>query len=64
MMHRYNVETIPKFIFFSKDNKDGEDVPGKPTLESLLNFVNDKCGTSRDGEGQLTSNVSALKHSE
>ncbi|KAL7591354.1 protein disulfide-isomerase like 2-1 [Lactuca sativa] len=58
---RYNVETIPKFIFFSKDNKDGEDVPGKPTLESLLNFVNDKCGTSRDGEGQLTSNAGIIE---
>ena len=55
---RYDVQGIPKLILFSKDNKDGEGYGGALDLEGLVSFINEKCGTSRDEEGQLTSNVS------
>jgi len=45
-------------MLFPKDNKDGEAYSGPLELEDLVSFVNEKCGTSRDEEGQLTSNVS------
>ncbi|KAF9626323.1 hypothetical protein IFM89_032172 [Coptis chinensis] len=41
-------------IFFPKGNKDGEEYDGRRNLEDLLIFINEKSGTIRDGNGQLT----------
>ncbi|KAI3752580.1 hypothetical protein L2E82_24614 [Cichorium intybus] len=57
----YNVQNIPRVMMFSKDNKDGENYLGKRNLEDLVNFVNEKCGTNRDGEGQLNSNAGIIE---
>ncbi|KAL4556218.1 hypothetical protein LXL04_038862 [Taraxacum kok-saghyz] len=58
---RYEVQGIPKLILFSKDNKDGEGYGGALDLEGLVSFINEKCGTSRDEEGQLTSNAGVIE---
>lgn len=49
---------FPTLKFFPKSNKAGEDYDGGRDLDAFVNFINEKCGTSRDGNGQLTSKVS------
>nr|CAD1816905.1 unnamed protein product [Ananas comosus var. bracteatus] len=41
--------------FFPKGNKAGEDYDGGRDLDDFVKFFNEKCGTSRDTKGQLTS---------
>lgn len=41
--------------FFPKNNKAGEDYDGGRDLDDFVTFINGKCGTSRDANGQLTS---------
>nr|XP_043625468.1 probable protein disulfide-isomerase A6 [Erigeron canadensis] len=53
---KYGVSRYPTIKFFPKNNKDGEDYDGGRDLDSFVTFINEKCGTSRDGKGQLTSN--------
>lgn len=57
-MHRYGVSGYPTLKFFPKGNKAGEDYDGGRDLDDFVAFINEKCGTSRDGKGQLTSKVS------
>ena len=47
----------PTLKFFPKSNKAGEDYDGGRDLDDFVNFINEKCGTSRDGKGQYTSKV-------
>lgn len=47
-------------MFFPKAKKAGEMYGGGRALDDFVSFINDKCGTSRDGKGQLTSKVSNL----
>ncbi|XP_012572868.1 probable protein disulfide-isomerase A6 isoform X2 [Cicer arietinum] len=42
-------------IFFPKNNKSGEDYVGGLNLDDFVAFINEKCGTNRDEQGQLTS---------
>lgn len=58
---RYGVSGYPTLKFFPKGNKAGEDYDGGRDLEDFVSFINEKCGTSRDGNGQLTSKVRPLK---
>lgn len=46
--------------FFPKSNKAGEDYDGGRDLDDFVAFINEKCGASRDGKGQLTSQVSDI----
>lgn len=55
---RYGVSGFPTLKFFPKSNKAGEDYDGGRDLDDFVAFINEKCGTSRDGKGQLTSKVS------
>ena len=54
---RYGVSGYPTLKFFPKSNKAGEDYDGGRDLDDFVNFINEKCGTSRDGKGQYTSKV-------
>ena len=56
--YRYGVGGYPTLKFFPKNNKAGEDYEGGRDLDDLVSFINEKCGTSRDGQGRLTSKVS------
>ncbi|KAF5739996.1 putative protein disulfide isomerase [Tripterygium wilfordii] len=58
LAEKYGVSGYPTLKFFPKSNKAGEDYGGGRDLEDFISFVNDRCGTSRDGQGQLTSKVS------
>lgn len=49
---------FPTLKFFPKSNKAGEDYNGGRDVGDFVTFINEKCGTSRDGNGQLTSKVS------
>ncbi|KAF2288315.1 hypothetical protein GH714_005971 [Hevea brasiliensis] len=50
----YGVSGYPILKFFPKSSKVGEDYGGGRDLDDLT-FINEKCGTSRDGNGGLTS---------
>lgn len=52
---KYGVSGYPTLKFFPKNNKDGEEYDGGRDLDDFVNFINEKCGTSRDGKGELTS---------
>ncbi|KAF7817962.1 putative protein disulfide-isomerase A6 [Senna tora] len=52
---KYGVSGYPTLKFFPKSNKAGEDYDGGRDLDDFVSFINEKCGTSRDGKGQLTS---------
>ncbi|RWW23266.1 hypothetical protein GW17_00012490 [Ensete ventricosum] len=51
----YGVSGYPTLKFFPKGNKAGEDYDGGHDLDDFVKFLNEKCGTSRDANGQLTS---------
>jgi len=55
---RYGVSGYPTLKFFPKSNKAGEDYSGGRNLDDFVAFINEKCGTYRDGKGQLSSKVS------
>nr|XP_043624447.1 probable protein disulfide-isomerase A6 [Erigeron canadensis] len=61
---KYGVSGYPTIKFFPKNNKDGEDYDGGRDLDSFVTFINEKCGTSRDGKGQLTSNAGLIAELE
>lgn len=52
---KYGVSGFPTLKFFPKGNKAGEDYHGGRDLNDFVNFINEKCTTSRDANGQLTS---------
>ena len=51
---------FPTLKFFPKGNKAGEDYGGGRDLDDFVAFINEKSGASRDGKGQLTSQVSEM----
>lgn len=55
LAEKYGVSGYPTLKFFPKNNKAGEDYDGGRDLDDFVTFINGKCGTSRDGKGQLTS---------
>ncbi|KAB1200699.1 putative protein disulfide-isomerase A6 [Morella rubra] len=55
LAEKYGVSGYPTLKFFPKSNKGGEEYEGGRDLEDFVAFINEKCGTSRDGNGQLTS---------
>ncbi|XP_044492242.1 protein disulfide-isomerase like 2-1-like [Mangifera indica] len=55
LAEKYGVSGYPTLKFFPKGNKAGEDYDGGRDLDDFVSFINEKCGTSRDGKGQLTS---------
>jgi len=58
MVFRYEVSGYATLKFFPKDNKVGVDYDGGRDLNDFVTFINEKCGTSRDAKGDLTSQVS------
>ncbi|KAF6157007.1 hypothetical protein GIB67_039771 [Kingdonia uniflora] len=52
---KYGVSGYPTLKFFPKGNKGGGDYDGGRDLDDFVSFINEKCETSRDGKGQLTS---------
>ncbi|XP_006644146.1 protein disulfide isomerase-like 2-2 [Oryza brachyantha] len=55
LAQKYEVSGYPTLKFFPKANKAGEDYDGGRELDDFVKFINEKCGTSRDTKGQLTS---------
>ncbi|RDY09384.1 hypothetical protein CR513_06247 [Mucuna pruriens] len=55
LAEKYGVTGYPTLKFFPKSNKAGEDYSGGRELGDFVAFINEKCGTYRDGKGQLTS---------
>ncbi|KAL2323693.1 hypothetical protein Fmac_028072 [Flemingia macrophylla] len=66
LAEKYDVSGFPTLKFFPKGNKAGEEYGGGRDLDDFVAFINEKSGTSRDGKGQLTSQVSefTLKRKE
>lgn len=61
---KYGVSGFPTLKFFPKNNKDGEDYDGGRDLDDFVSFINERCGTSRDAKGQLTSKAGVVEHLE
>ena len=57
---KYGVTGFPTLKFFPKGNKAGEDYDGGRDLGDFTKFINEKCGTSRDTNGQLTSEAGRI----
>ncbi|KAG8052238.1 hypothetical protein GUJ93_ZPchr0001g32744 [Zizania palustris] len=55
LAEKYGVTGYPTLKFFPKGNKAGEDYDGGRDLDDFVKFINEKCGTSRDSKGQLSS---------
>ncbi|TKY61559.1 disulfide-isomerase A6 [Spatholobus suberectus] len=60
LAEKYGVSGYPTLKFFPKSNKDGEDYGGGQDLDDFVAFINEKCGTYRDGQGQLTSKAGII----
>ncbi|RWR83116.1 putative protein disulfide-isomerase A6 [Cinnamomum micranthum f. kanehirae] len=61
LAEKYGVSGYPTLKFFPKSNKAGEDYNEGRDLETFVSFINNKCGTSRDGKGQLTSKAGTVE---
>ncbi|KAF5208039.1 disulfide isomerase-like 2-2 [Thalictrum thalictroides] len=57
LAEKYGISGFPTLKFFPKGNKAGEDYDGGRDVDDFVSFINEKCGTNRDGKGQLTSNA-------
>ncbi|XP_042390835.1 protein disulfide isomerase-like 2-2 [Zingiber officinale] len=55
LAEKYGVSGYPTLKFFPKGNKAGEDYEAGRELDDFVVFINEKCGTNRDANGQLTS---------
>ncbi|EEF49947.1 probable protein disulfide-isomerase A6 [Ricinus communis] len=55
LAEKYGVSGYPTLKFFPKSNKAGEDYGGGRDLNDFVTFINDRCATSRDEKGKLTS---------
>ncbi|MCL7038766.1 hypothetical protein MKW94_025000, partial [Papaver nudicaule] len=60
LAERYGISGFPTLKFFPKGNKAGEDYDGGRDVDDFVSFINEKCGTSRDGKGQLTSQAGII----
>ncbi|PPD83592.1 hypothetical protein GOBAR_DD19458 [Gossypium barbadense] len=60
LAEKYGISGFPTLKFFPKGNKAGEDYDGGRDLDDFVSFINEKCGTSRDAKGQLTSMAGIL----
>ncbi|KAK8998226.1 hypothetical protein V6N11_083619 [Hibiscus sabdariffa] len=60
LAEKYGVTGYPTLKLFTKSNKAGEDYNGDRDLDDFVKLINKKCGTSRDGKGQLTSKAGIL----
>uniref|UniRef100_A0A0D9ZUV4 protein disulfide-isomerase n=1 Tax=Oryza glumipatula TaxID=40148 RepID=A0A0D9ZUV4_9ORYZ len=61
LAEKYGVSGFPTLKFFPKGNKAGEDYDGGRELDDFVKFINEKCGTSRDSKGQLTSEAGIVE---
>ncbi|KAF3646124.1 putative protein disulfide-isomerase A6 [Capsicum annuum] len=61
LAEKYGVSGYPTLKFFPKGNKAGEDYEGGRDLDDFVNFINEKCGTSRDSKGQFTSKAGIIE---
>lgn len=61
LAEKYDVSGFPTLKFFPKTNKAGQDYEGGRDLDDFVTFINEKCGTSRDGKGQLTSKAGIVE---
>ncbi|XP_042056748.1 protein disulfide-isomerase like 2-1-like [Salvia splendens] len=60
LAEKYGISGFPTLKFFPKNNKAGEDYDGGRDLEDFVTFINEKCGTSRDAKGKLTSKAGII----
>ncbi|KAK6941061.1 Thioredoxin domain [Dillenia turbinata] len=61
LAEKYGVSGYPTLKFFPKNNKAGEAYDADRDLDDFVNFINEKCGTNRDGKGQLTSKAGIIE---
>ncbi|KAL6850098.1 hypothetical protein ACP4OV_020725 [Aristida adscensionis] len=61
LAEKYGVTGFPTLKFFPKGNKAGEEYDGGRDLGDFVKFINEKCGTSRDTQGQLTSEAGRIE---
>uniref|UniRef100_A0A2P2L7M9 protein disulfide-isomerase n=1 Tax=Rhizophora mucronata TaxID=61149 RepID=A0A2P2L7M9_RHIMU len=61
LAEKYGVSGYPTLKFFPRNNKAGEEYEGGRQLEDFVTFINEKCGTSRDAKGQLTSKAGIIE---
>jgi len=55
-----SVSGFPTIKFFSKENKEGEEYSGGRDEQDFIDFLNDRCGTSRTAGGGLTDEAGRI----
>jgi len=58
---KYGISGFPTLKFFPKSNKAGEDYNGGREIDDFTTFINEKCGTNRDGNGHLTAKAGKIE---
>ncbi|KAF7818157.1 putative protein disulfide-isomerase A6 [Senna tora] len=61
LAEKHDVRGFPTLKFFPKTNKAGEDYGSGRDLDDFVAFINERCGTSRDGKGHLTSKAGIVE---
>jgi len=57
---KYGVSGYPTLKFFPKTNKKGEEYNGERTLQSLVDFINQKSNKDRSVDGSLSADAGRL----
>ncbi|KAJ7977632.1 Protein disulfide isomerase-like 2-2 [Quillaja saponaria] len=62
LAEKYGISGFPTLKFFPKSNKAGEEYEGGRDLEGFVSFINEKSGTNRNENGQLTSKAGIVEN--
>jgi len=57
---KYGVSGFPTIKFFGKNSKDGEAYESARDIQSFVDYINQKAGTSRDAKGRLGSSAGRI----
>ncbi|KAK9692054.1 hypothetical protein RND81_09G238100 [Saponaria officinalis] len=58
---KYGISGFPTLKFFPRNNKEGLDYDSGRKLDDFVSFIDEKCGTSRGANGQLTPEAGIIE---
>jgi len=61
LAERYHLSGFPTLLWYGRSNKEPEAYNGKRDLQSLISFVNERAGTSRNEKGEIGPEEGRIK---